>query len=485
MSSYFLLIPILLPMLAGASMIFVPFSDRARRIFAITVTTVTAVITWILIFTVSEDAAVLIRFTKDTDVRLMLDGAGKLFAALIASLWSFALLYAFEYMKHEDKQRTFYGFYTATMGITLGIAMSGNMLTMYMFYEALTLSTVPLVACTLTKEAVKSAKKYMVYSIGGAAFAFVGIAYLIFVEPSGAFTLGGYIGADSVSLYWAQIIYVIAFIGFGVKAAIFPLHAWLPSASVAPTPVTALLHAVAVVKAGAFAIIRLTHYAFGADLLRGTAAQYTVIVISAVTILFGSAGALRQFHLKKRLAYSTVSNLSYILLGVSMMSLEGLSAAFLHFWVHSIVKIVAFFAVGAIMHFNSRENIYELDGISRKMPITSLCFAISALALTGIPPLTGFISKFMLCRSAVLDGSVFAVLGAVALIISAILTAVYMLKPAIRMYFPHTGKDLSGLSEVREANALMLIPMIALCVLSLVAVFFSNELIALVGEVLS
>lgn len=224
--------------------------------------------------------------------------------------------------------------------------------------------------------------------------------------------------------------------GFGVKAAVFPLHGWLPKASVAPTPVTALLHAVAVVKAGAFAVIRLTYYSYGTDFLKGTWAQYAVMAIVIFTILFGSSAALKQVHFKRRLAYSTVANLSYILFGVTLMTPIGLEAGVLHMLFHSIIKIGAFFAAGAVLHSTKREYISELDGLGKKMPITFGTFTVFALALTGIPLFNGFVSKWALASAAIQSGDTLSFIGIIVLLISALLTAIYMLNISVRAFFP-------------------------------------------------
>ena len=223
------------------------------------------------------------------------------FAGLVSALWPFATLYAFEYMTKEEHEKIFFLFYTMTYGITLGIALSANLLTMYFFYELLTLVTVPLVMHTLTREAILASRKYLYYSLGGAAFAFIGLIMIIIYGTTTDFILGGVLdltkigGRTNVLLF----VYVMAFLGFGVKAAVFPFNSWLPQAGVAPTPVTALLHAVAVVKSGAFAIIRLTYYSFGVDFLKGTWAQTTVMLVVMFTIVYGCSRAVKETHLKK------------------------------------------------------------------------------------------------------------------------------------------------------------------------------------------
>lgn len=272
---------------------------------------------------------------------LRFDGLGRFFAGIVATLWPLTVLYASEYMKHEERQAAFFAFFTLTYGITLGVAMAANLFTMYSFYELLTLSTVALVMHPMTRRAVRAAKTYLAFSLGGAAFAFVSIMYIIGKGHSGSFLYGGFLRGEPDSLM--LVFYVMGFLGFGVKAAVFPTHVWLPKASVAPTPVTALLHAVAVVKSGVFAVIRLTWFAYGTEVLKGSWAQTVVMCFAIFTIFFGASMAVKEQHWKRRLAYSTVANLSYILFGVTMMTQAGLTAALLHMAFHAEIKILAFF----------------------------------------------------------------------------------------------------------------------------------------------
>ncbi len=289
-------------------------------------------------------------------------------------------------MTKEKHEKVFFMFYTITYGVTLGIALSDNFLTMYCFYELLTLVTVPLVMHTLTREAILASRKYLYYSIGGAAFSFIGMIFILVYGNTSEFILGGVlnpealVGQENIFL----LIYVMSFFGFGVKAAICPLNSWLPQAGVAPTPVTALLHAVAVVKSGAFAIMRLTFYCFGTEFLRGTWAQYLLMGVVMFTIVYGCSMALKETHLKRRLAYSTISNLSYILFGVVIMTPLGLTAALSHMLFHAFMKIASFFCAGSIMHQTECHYIYQLDGFGRKMPKVFAVFTISSLALMWI-----------------------------------------------------------------------------------------------------
>jgi multicomponent Na+:H+ antiporter subunit D len=312
------------------------------------------------------------------------------FAVMIAIMWPLVLLYAFEYMKGDEARNRIFAFFIMTYGVTLGVCYSADMITMYVFFEMLTLVTIPLVSHYQDHESMYAGRIYAAYTIGGAAVALIAVV-MTTMQGSSLFSFGG-VDYRNVSAGLMQWIYLLGFFGFGVKAAVFPLYRWLPLASVAPTPVTALLHAVAVVNSGAFACIRLVYYTFGTELLQGSWAQKAVLALALLTILFASCMSLKQRHFKRRLAYSTISNLSYILFAVALMTTQALLAAWLHLLFHSVIKILAFFAAGAILHYAKREYIHHLEGLGPMMPVTFACFTVSACALTGVPPFNGYVS---------------------------------------------------------------------------------------------
>lgn len=456
-------------------------TESARRIFYGIVICATTVLAWAAILRCDSDIVTLLHITDKLTLALRMDGAGRIFAGLSASLWPFTMVYAYDYMKHEGHPNMFWAFFTASFGVTLGIAFAANMLTMYLFYELLTLATLPLVMHAMTKEAIRAGVKYVVYSMSGAALAFIGLVFLI-VRDASDFTLGGHLANYDGDMGLLLAIFALSFVGFGVKAAIWPLHDWLPTAAVAPTPVTALLHAVAVVKAGAFACIRLTYYAFGPDIVRGTWAQYVVMVLAMITVVYGSAMALKQRHFKRRLAYSTVSNLSYILFAAAIMTTEALVAAFLHLLVHSVVKIMAFFCAGAVLHYAHREDIKDLEGLGRLMPITFVSFTVAACALTGIPPFNGFVSKWYIALGAVHSGDTMALVGFGAVLLSALLTAIYMFQIVISVWFPWHDAVLPAPDSAREAPALMLVPIVLLAILCVVMGLFPQWLVDVIRE---
>lgn len=453
---------ILIPVIAGVLVLLIPFKKRSHmEIFLESMVIFNSVLVWYLLLHRPANVFTLANFTGNLSISFEVDGMSMVFGGLVSALWPLATLYAFEYMTKEEHEKVFFMFYTMTYSVTLGISFAANLLTMYFFYELLTLVTVPLVMHTLTREAILASRKYLYYSLGGAAFAFIGLIFVYIYSGTTEFLLGGTLDPARIGerTNVLLLIYVIAFMGFGVKAAICPFNSWLPDAGVAPTPVTALLHAVAVVKSGAFAIIRLTFYSFGTEFLRGTWAQTVVMVIVMFTIVYGCSRAIKETHLKRRLAYSTVSNLSYILFGVTIMTPLGMTGALTHLIFHAVIKISAFFCAGAVMHQTERQYVHELDGMGYRMPCVFGVFTVSSLALMGVPGLAGFISKWNLASAAVESGNPLAYGGIACLLISALLTAIYMFTIVIRAFFP--GKDFraEALEGIKDPNWKMLVPL--------------------------
>lgn len=484
MNSAWLLLPVLFPILAGAAELLLNFkSRRAREVYVAAAVLLNTVFALLLVFFAPDGAFVFLRLSDKLEFAFRADGLAAVFASMVSVLWPISTFYSFEYMKHEGKENKFFGWFTMTFGVVVGIAFSANLLTLYLFYELLTLATLPLVMHSMDPKALYAGKKYLLYSMSGAALVFIGMVIVLSFGSSldfsmgGAFSSAGTAGRENL----LRAGYVLAFLGFGVKAAVFPLHGWLPSASVAPTPVSALLHAVAVVKAGVFAIIRLTYYSYGTELLRGSWAQNLVMAFTIVTIVFGSSMALRTPHLKRRLAYSTVSNLSYILFGVTLMTPAGLTGGLLHMIFHAVIKITLFFAAGAILYKTHREYVYELEGFGRAMPVTMGAFTISSLALMGIPPLAGFTSKWSLGTAAMEAGTPLAFAGAAALIVSALLTALYLIQVVVKAYFPSKGFSRERVKDVHDPNALMTVPFAALMLLLLILSLYPAPLVRLFG----
>ncbi len=457
--SILILVPVFLPIICGAILLALPnISRKARNIFSFTVAVVNFLLVLTLILCGGRYELEVFELMDGLGVAFKMDGLGKFFALMVSALSPLSLLYGFEYMEDEERQDKFFAFFTMTLGSVLGIALAKDIFSMYLFYEILTLLTFPLVMHEMSDEALKAGRQYLTYMLGGASFAFVGIIVLFMNSDSLDFKLGGVAIDQNFSRNVMLFIFVMMFCGFSVKAAIMPFGKWLIKAAVAPMPVTALLHAVAVVKAGAFAVIRLIYYIFGADYLRGSWAQYVVIGLCAMTIIYGSSMAVKEPHLKRRMAYSTISNLSYILFGAAIMTPMGMYASLMHMIAHAVTKIALFFCVGAIMHVTGKCYIYEIDNLGRKMWKTFVFFAMGALSIIGVPQFMGFNSKISLLRAAIDGGSAIDYVGAFAIIFSALMTAIYLLGILLRAFFPAGNAKCERYDECHDPGWKMLVP---------------------------
>jgi len=461
MNEKFLLFPILIPALTALLIPALKFPDKKfRNIFIEIAVIFNSLIIALLVIYPPSGTLTLFRLSERAAFALKLDGLGTVFAVLIAVLWPLTTLYAFEYMSHEHRETSFFGWFVLTYGVVAGIALASDLLTLYLFYEIMTLTTLPLVMHEMDGRGRYAGRKYLIYSVGGAACAFIALTYAMSQGGGEIFMLGGTLGVwpnEPGNLYLCA--WFLGFLGFGVKAAVFPFHGWLPSASVAPTPVTALLHAVAVVKAGIFAVIRLTWYVFEPESLSGTWAQYAAFALVCITIIYGSSMALATQHLKRRFAYSTISQLSYILLGVLLLTPEGLAAALTHMGGHAVMKINLFFCAGAILCQTKREYLFDMRGIGHGMPKTSLAFLISGLALCGLPPSAGFMGKWQLGTA----GAACYPLGHIGiamLAISAVLTVLYVFSVLSIFIMPGKNFDFKTANEgVKDPGLQMLIPL--------------------------
>lgn len=472
-----------LPLLTGAVLCL--FRDRegpGPGRFALLATALSSVLVWTLILQAGEEPHILLRFTDALTFCLRFDGLGRYFAGILASLWPLTVIYAQAYLEGKPRLGSFFGFFTLSYAMSLGVSMAGNLFSLYVFYEMLTLATAPLVLYPMSPRALRATRSYLVFSLGGAAFGFAAMTWLLSVGAGGYFSLGGLL-PGKVDENTGRLFFLLGFLGFGVKAAVFPLHVWLPRATVAPTPVTALLHAVAVVKAGAFAVIRLSWFCFDPARLRGSWGQMLALGLCCFTLLFGSVMALKQVHWKKRMAYSTVANLSYILFGVLLLIPAGLQAGLIHMAAHAAIKILTFFCAGAVYCRTGIEYHTELGGLGRKMPVTFACYSLGALALTGIPPLYGFVSKWYLLTAAAEADTAVAYAGIGALLISALLTAIYMLVPAVRAWFPRQGGENPRLDSFREADWRMTLPHILLALAVLTLGLYAQPVVAAAARI--
>ncbi len=443
------------------------------------------------------ESVILFNLTSALPVYLKLDSLGFLFASVVTLVWVLAGFFSLFYMKphgsgREKGEKRFYGFYLMVFGILAGLSFAGNLITFYMFYELMTLLSMPLVIHTKSREAVMAALKYLFYSFSGAYMALFGLYFLYRFGNTLTFTAGGVLDKNMVAGN-ENLLLITAFfmiIGFGVKAGMFPLHAWLPTAHpVAPAPASALLSAV-IVKGGVLGIIRVVYYMFGSDFIRGTWVQTAWLSLALITVFMGSMLAYREKIWKKRLAYSTVSQVSYILFGLALLESTALEGAILHLVFHAFIKCALFLSAGAVIHKTGRERVDELTGIGKEMPVVMWCFVFLSLALTGIPPASGFISKWYLALGALNSGTgIFSWLGPVVLLVSALLTAGYLFPIVIKGFFP--GEDYkypergAGNGEKKFILTGEEIPVIILTVLAVGFGVWPNPLIEYISGIVS
>jgi len=349
----------------------------------------------------------LFRLLPNIDFAFNVDAFGLVFATTSSSLWILVSLYSIGYMRslgEHAQTRYYFSFALALLG-AIGIALSSNLVTMFVFYEILTISTYPLVAHEESPEAISAGHKYLAYLLGGGVFFLLAILIVYFLVGTTDFLPGGIL-KPALGSSSRMVLYMVFFcfmLGF-VKAAWMPVHSWLPSAMIAPTPVSALLHAVAVVKAGVFGIIRIVCYIYGVDVMQGLGLGLILASVAAFTIIAANLYAIGQKNLKRMLAYSTINQLSFIIISVALLSPMAVKGAMLHITFHGFMKITLFLCAGAITAISGKRDISELNGLGRVMPITMTAFTIGAFGMFGAPPLAGFISKWHVVLGAVESG---------------------------------------------------------------------------------
>ena len=399
----------------------------------------------------------LVDFTPGIGLAFRADALGMFFAIVSSMLWVFTTIYAIGYMKTEHAQVRFFGFFALCISATIGIAFAENLLTLFLFYETLTICTYPLVIHDETPEAMKAGRKYLVYTLTGGAFVLLGS--IVTYQLAGTMTLSqpGILSIED-GRGTLTLLFVALIAGFGVKAAIMPLHGWLPSAMVAPTPVSALLHAVAVVKVGAFGILRTVYNIFGVALLRELGVANWLAALAAFTILAASIVAIFQDNFKRRLAFSTISQLWYIVLGAALLTPLAATAAIVHIANQAFAKITMFFVAGSIQRCTGKTAVHELAGIGFRMPYTMAAFTVAALSFIGVPLFAGFVTKWYLSLGALEDGAWWY---ALVMLGSALLNAAYWLPVVYTAFFktPPTAEV-----EVHEADWTMLGPTIVCAV---------------------
>ncbi len=430
---YFILLASLLP---AVIIFFIPEQRHRLRVFVnMAGTTIKLVLVFVLMAGVRQGKVYESRITllPDMDLVLHADALSLLFIGLSAVLWFLTTLYAIGYLENSPHRSRFFGFFSLCVSSTVGVALSGNLVTFVIFYEALTLSTYPLVVHRGTPEAMKAGATYLAYTLGGGAVLLVAVVWLRILAGPLDFQTGGMLG-DLVQTYPLELrcIFVLLIGALGVKAALVPLHGWLPKAMVAPAPVSALLHAVAVVKAGAFGIVRVLYDVYGVDPAAQLGVSTGLAVLAAVTILWGSLRALAQDELKKRLAYSTVSQVSYIILGAAILGPVATIGGLVHLVHQGLMKITLFFCAGNYAETLGVHHIHGMDGAGRRMPLTTGAFTLGALGMIGVPPLAGFVSKWYLGIGGLRAGQEWVV---AVLVASSVLNACYFLPILYRAWF--------------------------------------------------
>lgn len=415
---------------------------------------------------------------------LRVDGLGFLFGAIASFLWILTTIYSIGYMRglKEHSQTRYFACFALALTGALGVAFSADLLTLFLFYELLSFVTWPLVIHHETAEAYSGGKKYLTYLVGSAKlFLLPAIIFTYSFAGTLTFKHGGIFPVD-VNPLWITAIFVLFLAGI-VKAGIMPFHNWLPTAMVAPTPVSALLHAVAVVKVGVFSVVRIALDVFGVDTLTRLNIGIPAALFASATVLLASIIALKQDNLKARLAYSTVSQLSYVILGVMLLTPDGIKGSVMQIAAHAFGKITLFFCAGAIYVALHKKNISELSGMGKKMPWTFAAFTVGALSLIGVPPLAGFMSKWWLAVGSIQANSLLILF---VLLSSALLNAAYFLPIIYKAYFgaPAGTVGAAASTERQEAPMTMVVPLLVTAVGTLMVGLYSGFIMDLVKRVI-
>lgn len=425
----------------------------------------------------------LFRILPGIELAFRVDAFGLLFALGASILWIATSFYSIGYMRslREHAQTRYFACFALALSATMGVAFSANLFTLFLFYEALTLSTYPLVGHKETPEARSGARTYVIYLLGAAKL-FLIAAIILTYNLAGTldFRKGGILSADNAASSRLQLDVLFALFLFGfAKNAVMPLHSWLPAAMVAPTPVSALLHAVAVVKTGVFSTLRVILFIFGADTLRHLGADGLALTIASMTIVIGSLLALNQDNLKRRLAFSTVSQLSYIVLGAALLTPSGMLGGIAHVSNHAVSKITLFLCAGSIYVSTHKTELSEMSGLAKQMPWTMAAFAVASASLIGIPPSAGFVSKWYLAVGSLERGN-FWLLGV--LLVSSLLSAAYLLPVIYKAYFGQAAD--AGNDSVSEVPW-MVVPLVLSAAASIVLGVYPAPVLELARRVLT
>lgn len=424
---------------------------------------------------------VLFDLTENLTISFGCDQISLIFAVTSIVIWALCAIYSISYFKNDKKIIRYSVFYCLALVVILGMDFANNLITFYACYELMTLLSVPLVFHNQTREAIMSALKYLFYSLCGAYMVLFGF-YVIYSNSlytgfrPGGFYYGNTTNGKEGILLLAVFLMIL---GFSVKGGMFPMHAWLTAAHpVAPAPASAFLSGI-IVKAGVLGIVRTIYFVAGSGFVKGTYIQYVLAGLSIFTVFMGSMLAYREKYLKKRLAYSTISQVSYIIFGLLMIEPSAFTGAICHVIFHAVIKCGLFLFAGIVIHETGKERVNELRGMGKKMPVLWWSYTILSLALIGIPPCAGFVSKWYLCQGALSSElGAYAYIGPAILLISALLTAGYLLPITIEGFLP--GKDFKDENEGKVKVSLnMLVPVVVLALLSLILGLFPGKIIDL------
>lgn len=472
----------MLPILIGVVSYGFKLNKKINNALAISSIAISLIINIIIAIIGNIDAITVLKITDAIQLVAKSDVVSNFFSILFNLIFLIVSVFSLKYFEHDENKNKFDCFYLLSLGALNLLSYSGNIITMYISFEMVTLFSMPTVLHEKTKESIDAAMKYLIYSIGGAFLGLIGVVFISIYNVTPVFTLGGTINSTIPNEALFQVVILLMLIGFGAKCGMFPLHNWLPSAHpVAPAPASAVLSGI-ITKSGVLAIIRIIYYSVGAEYIRNTWVQYTWVILILITILLGSFMAAIQKNFKKRLAFSSVSQISYVLLGLSMLNSDAFAGSFLHVASHAAIKVCLFLVAGALIHELHIHDVDELEGVGKKMPITMWCYTIASLGLIGVPPTGGFVSKWYLATGSINSGLVaLNIIAPICLIISAILTAYYLLNPTISAFFP---KNKEVTYEKMKEPLLMVIPLIILATLVVCIGIFAAPIAELIGGIL-
>ncbi len=445
-------ITVFFPIVSG--FVLLNLKNKAKK-YSIFVVATTVALTILTNLTQINQEFAFLKLPFGLDFSFKVDMLSILFSTLASVVWLIVLVYSFEYMAHKKDRTRYFSFYSMVLGAVLGVCYANDMLTLYMFFELMTVMSYVLVVHDRTNTSMLAGRKFLYFSIFGASLGLIGIVYLMTNVSDISFVLGGISEISSLDIDGVLTLTFIAIIGFSSKAGMFPLHSWLPPTyNESEVPVSAILAGI-IKKCGVIAIIRIIYFVVGPNILQVTWVQYTLLTLSLLTIFMGSMLAFREKGLKRRLSYSSISQVSYILFGVFLLTPSGVVGGLLQVIFHALAKTALFLTVGVLIQKTGKSNVEDVEGIGSKMPKTFTMFTIAAMSLVGIPLTSGFVSKWYLARGAVeFEG----IIGIIVIMISAVLTGGYLLTVSYSAFFAvYMAKGLN------DGSKMLLVPIGILC----------------------